>query len=175
MKVSILISSYNKGKYIKECVESCLIQDDKNFEVILFDNYSNDETDKVLYNFRDKIKIFKSKKISNYPALNQIDLLQKAFEISNGEIICLLDADDYFKKEKIKKVRDFFQENRFIDVLFDLPLVKQNEVFEKFKQKKDFLGIYGKQLYQQALFQLEENFLMSVLKMIYLKIITYLK
>ena len=61
MKISILISSYNKGKYIKECIESCLIQDDKDFEIILYDNYSNDETDKTLANFRDKIKIFKSK------------------------------------------------------------------------------------------------------------------
>ena len=46
MKISILISSYNKGKYIKECIRSCLIQDEKNLEVILFDNFSNDETNK---------------------------------------------------------------------------------------------------------------------------------
>lgn len=138
MKISILISSYNKGKYIKECIESCLIQDDKNFEIILFDNYSNDETDKILDDFRDKIKIFKSKKISDYSALNQIDLLHKAFEISEGEIICLLDADDFFKKEKIEKVRNFFEENKSTDVLFDLPLIKKNEVFKKFRQKKKF-------------------------------------
>ena len=138
MKISILISSYNKGKYIKQCIESCLIQDDKDFEIILYDNYSNDETDKTLANFRDKIKIFKSKKISDYSALNQIDLLQKAFEISKGEIICLLDADDYFKKEKIKKVRNFFEKNQSTDVLFDLPLIKKNEVFKRFKQKKKF-------------------------------------
>ena len=50
-------------------------------------------------NFEDKIKIYKSEKVSKFPALNQIDLLQKAFNISTGEIICLLDADDYFTKE----------------------------------------------------------------------------
>ena len=48
MKISILISSYNKGKYIKESIESCLMQDEKNFEVILFDNFSNDETNNIL-------------------------------------------------------------------------------------------------------------------------------
>ena len=42
MKISILISSYNKGKYIKECIESCLMQDEI-LEIILFDNFSNDK------------------------------------------------------------------------------------------------------------------------------------
>ena len=61
MKISILISSYNKGKYIKECIESCLMQDEKNLEIILFDNFSNDETNKILSLFEDKIKYIKEK------------------------------------------------------------------------------------------------------------------
>ena len=73
----------------------------KTFEIILFDNFSNDETNNILSNFEDKIKIYKSEKVSKFPALNQIDLLIKAFNISTGENICLLDADDYFTN-KIK-------------------------------------------------------------------------
>jgi len=44
MRFSILISSYNKGKYIEKCITSCLNQKEKDFEVILFDNYSNENT-----------------------------------------------------------------------------------------------------------------------------------
>lgn len=136
MKISILISSYNKGKYIKECIESCLMQDEKNFEIILFDNFSNDETNNILSNFEDKIKISKREKVSEFPALNQIDLLIKAFNISTGEVICLLDADDYFTKNKISTVRNFFQKNNKKDILFDLPLIKEQEKFKKFFLKK---------------------------------------
>ena len=136
MKISILISSYNKGKYIKESIESCLMQDEKNFEVILFDNFSNDETNNILSNFEDKIKICKREKVSEFPALNQIDLIIKAFNISTGEVICLLDADDYFVKNKISTVRNFFQKNNNKDILFDLPLIKKKEKFKKFFLKK---------------------------------------
>lgn len=138
MKISILISSYNKGKYIRECIESCLIQEDQKLEIILFDNYSNDETDQILLDFQNKIQIYKSQKISDFSAINQIDLLRKAFEVSSGEIICLLDADDYFKKEKIKNVRNFFEREISKDVLFDLPTIKSAKNFEKFKLKKKF-------------------------------------
>ena len=44
MKISILISSYNKEPYIEKCLQSCLNQTDQDFEVILLDNYSNDNT-----------------------------------------------------------------------------------------------------------------------------------
>ena len=158
MKISILISSYNKGKYIKECIESCLAQRDKNIEIILFDNYSNDETDEILKKFSDEIKIFKSEKISNFPALNQIDLLQKAFEISNGEIVCLLDADDYFQKDKIRKVRDFFENNNSIDVLFDLPKIKKNEISSIFKTKKKFIPNLWKTTIPTSSISMKRNF-----------------
>ena len=57
MKISILISSYNKGKYIRECIESCVAQNIANFEIVLLDNYSTDETDLILQEYSSKIKI----------------------------------------------------------------------------------------------------------------------
>ena len=57
--VSILISSYNKGNYIEECINSCLNQTYKNFEIILLDNFSNDKTNRVLKKFSKQIKILK--------------------------------------------------------------------------------------------------------------------
>ena len=102
MKFSILISSYNKGNYIDKCIKSCLSQSNKNLEIIVFDNYSSDETEKLLEKYSNNIIIKKKSKISKYPAVNQIDLLEEAFKISSGEIICLLDADDYFFNKKLE-------------------------------------------------------------------------
>jgi glycosyltransferase involved in cell wall biosynthesis len=164
MKISILISSYNKGKYIKECLESCLAQEDENFEIILFDNFSNDETNEILDNFKDRVKIFKSKKVSVYPAMNQIDILLKAFHISTGEIICLLDADDFFIKDKISKVRNFFENNNSTGILFDLPNIKKKNGFKKFRLKKKFFDNLWKTTIPTSSISLKRNFFNECIK-----------
>ena len=47
MKFSILITSFNKGKYLDECIKSCLNQSEKNFEIIVCDNYSDDNSNSI--------------------------------------------------------------------------------------------------------------------------------
>ena len=73
--VSILITSFNKGKYLDQCIKSCVSQTYKNYEIIVLDNYSTDNTKHILKKFSKKIKILKKKRISTYPQVNQIDLL----------------------------------------------------------------------------------------------------
>ena len=138
MKFSILISSFNKGKYIRKCITSCLNQKEKNFEVILYDNFSEDNTSKILDNYKKKIKIFKKKKVSSYPALNQIDLLKNAFKKSKGQIICLLDADDFFDNKKLLLLKKIFTKRKKLDVIFDLPTKIFSSHKQKFINKKKF-------------------------------------
>ena len=136
MKFSILISSFNKGKYLKKCLDSCLGQTEKNYEIILYDNNSTDKTSKILKKYKSKIKIFKKKRISTSPALNQIDLISNAFKKSKGSIICLLDADDFFNKKKLSIVKSIFIKNPKKNVLFDLPIEQYKSYKRKFKIKK---------------------------------------
>ncbi len=134
--VSILISSYNKGNYLEECLNSCLNQSYSNCEIILLDNYSNDKTIKILKEFSKKVKILKKRKVSKFPSLNQIDLLIKAYKKSKGSIICLLDADDYYHVQKIEKIKKIFSLKKNINVVFDLPIIKKKNQKIKFKLKK---------------------------------------
>ena len=134
-QASILISSYNKGNYLEQCIKSCLSQTYKNIEVILLDNQSNDKTNVILKKYSKKIKILKKMRISKFPALNQIDLLTKAFKISKGSIIYLLDADDYYNKSKIKNINDIFKTKRKVSVIFDIPTIKSKNRSEKLKIK----------------------------------------
>jgi glycosyltransferase involved in cell wall biosynthesis len=136
MKISILISSYNKGAYIEKCLQSCLTQKYQDFEIILLDNYSNDNTDLILAKYNKDIIIKKEKKISNYSPVNQLDLLRKAFLISSGDIICLLDADDYFENEKLKNIKAVFSSNDKINVVFEKPNILIKNVAHVFKIKK---------------------------------------
>ena len=103
MKVSILISNYNKEKYIEECILSALNQDYKNLEIIVFDNNSSDNSLKIINKFSDKIIIKRKNRMSESGATNQIDLIIDSFKISSGDIICLLDGDDFFYQIKFLK------------------------------------------------------------------------
>jgi len=136
MKFSILISSYNKGKYLEGCIKSCLNQNEENFEVIIFDNESTDESNKIFDKYLNKIKVIKRKKISNYPAINQIDLIFNAFKLSTGSIICLLDADDYFNFNKLNILKKTFDQRSNINCVFDLPMLQYESYQSKFILKK---------------------------------------
>ena len=61
--VSILMNCYNVEKFIHKSIKSILLQSYKNFELIIFDDASKDQTLKVIKSFKDKrIKFFKNKK-----------------------------------------------------------------------------------------------------------------
>ena len=138
MKISILISSYNKGPYLEKCLHTCLNQTHKDYEVILLDNYSNDNTDLILEKYNKNIIIKKENKVSNNPATNQIDLLRKAFLISTGEVICLLDADDFYEDNKLLEIDKIFSLNQKINVVFDKPniLINNNTYNFELKNKR---------------------------------------
>jgi glycosyltransferase involved in cell wall biosynthesis len=101
MKFSILITSYNKEQYLEECIKSCLSQTNTNFEIIICDNYSTDNSDQIFQKYKKDIKLIKRKRISNFSPINQIDLIKEGLSSVEGDIICLLDADDYFLPKKL--------------------------------------------------------------------------
>ena len=63
--VSIIMPSYNTGKYIKQSIESVIAQTYENWELIIVDDCSTDDTEKVISQFYDdRIKFFKNEKNS---------------------------------------------------------------------------------------------------------------
>ena len=98
--VSILIPCYNSENYIEETLKSCLEQTWKSKEIIIVDDHSTDNSFEVLQRFKscypEVIKIFKNKKKGACSARNL------AFEVSSGDFIQYLDADDLLNPEKIE-------------------------------------------------------------------------
>jgi glycosyltransferase involved in cell wall biosynthesis len=135
MKFSILITSYNKGQYLEECITSCLSQTNKNFEIIVCDNYSNDNSSQIFEKYQQNIKLIRKEKISNFSPINQIDLIKSGFLNCSGDIICLLDADDYFFPNKLEVIEKEFISQKSLDAIFDLPLIKKKKILNKFKIK----------------------------------------
>ncbi len=105
-KVSIIITSYNHAKWLKQCVDSALSQTFQDREVILIDDNSTDETPMILNEYKNKIEIIRNNpNMGTYPSLN------KAIKIAQGEYIAILNSDDYWHPNKIEKQITLMQED----------------------------------------------------------------
>ena len=134
--ISILITNYNKSKFLNKSLSSVISQNYKNYEIIVFDDCSTDNSIKIINNFK-KIKLLRNKKKKkSSPALNQINGIKKIFLKSKGNIICLMDSDDYFKKDKLKAINEYFQVNKKKKVLYNLPIVSKKNSFSFSKKKR---------------------------------------
>ena len=139
--VSILIASYNKEKYVKRCINSCLNQTYNNVEVIFYDDGSEDDSYKIAKKIKG-IKVYSNKNLKNYEEFNtyhQINSYNKAFSKSKGKYILLLDSDDFFKKNKVKEIVNYFNKYKECNIVFDLPIYyfsKNKKLYLKKKIKR---------------------------------------
>ncbi len=135
--ISVLITNYNKSKFLRKSLSSVNSQDYKRYEIILYDDCSSDNSIKIINNFK-KINLIKNKKRKEYsPALNQINGLKKAYLKSKGNIICLMDSDDYFKREKLKSINEYFELHKEKKILYNLPIVSLNNNFRTIEKKRN--------------------------------------
>ena len=88
-KVSVIITCYNLGAYVKECIESVLNQKYKNFELIIVNDCSTDDTKNVIEKYSSHAKI-----INLNENKGQFGAFLEGLKISEGEFVCMIDADD---------------------------------------------------------------------------------
>ena len=112
--VSILINNYNKQDYCEKAIRSALYQSYKKIEIIFYDDFSNDLSLKRIQNlkikFKNKLKIIKNKKRTEIFSFNQINGIIESLKKSKGKIICLMDSDDFFKKDKVAELQKLYNE-----------------------------------------------------------------
>ena len=91
MKISIITPTFNSQSTIEENINSILSQSYDNWEQIIIDNQSKDNTLSLIKKFNNnKIKIFSQKDNGIFDAVN------KGIENSSGEIISILHSDDFY-------------------------------------------------------------------------------
>jgi glycosyltransferase involved in cell wall biosynthesis len=115
--ISILMPAYNCEKYVGEAIESVLQQTYKNFEFIIIDDCSTDNTWKIIqkYSRKDKrIKTFRNEKNLNRPK-SRNKLLSLITEKSS--YFLWMDSDDIVKKEIIDKKVNYMQNHKNISGL----------------------------------------------------------
>ncbi|MDK2802686.1 MAG: glycosyltransferase [Oscillospiraceae bacterium] len=114
IKVSVIIPSYNHELFIGKAIESVLSQDYNNFEVIVADDCSTDNSVKIIDSFKDNRlnKFFLSKN------LGATEILKFLIQKSSGEYISLLNSDDIWYPKKLKKQVEYLDNNKDIAACF---------------------------------------------------------
>ena len=137
IKVSVIIPVYNKQDYIKRTINSVLNQTYKNFEIIVVDDGSTDNSLKAIKQIKDKrIKVFAQKNLGVSNARN------KGIKQAKGNYIAFLDADDEFLPkylETIAKLIIKYPGNSFFGTAFKKIFNNNKKDICTFSTKKDFI------------------------------------
>jgi glycosyltransferase involved in cell wall biosynthesis len=147
---SIIISNFNKAIYLKKCLDSCVNQDYKKIEIIVCDDYSTDNSTNIIKNYKNIILIRNKYKKLLSGANNQINCLKQAYIKSKGEIILLLDSDDYFEKTKVTKVINCFYNNPKLNFLQDKAYSVNKKEKKKFFIRKNSIFSIWPQFYSTS-------------------------
>lgn len=127
--ISILIPAYNAEKHLNECLNSILNQTSKNYEVIIVDDGSNDNTYLICENYLDKMNIKLYSRENKGVTYTRNELIKYA----TGEYLIFLDSDDILEKNTIFYLTNILNNNDDIDAIFyDIKQFK-TENFQKEK------------------------------------------
>lgn len=111
-KVTIIAPAYNHERYIAQCIESALAQTYKNWEMIIVDDGSDDKTGEIAKRYKDpRIRyhclphrgIMKLGETYNY-----------ALDRAEGEILAILECDDYWPRDKLETLVPFFEDEKVV-------------------------------------------------------------
>lgn len=113
--VSVIIPLYNRHKYITSAIDSVLMQTYKNFEIIVVDDGSTDNVEKILFPIlKSHINIQYIRQSNSGPA----SALNKGIRLASGKYITFLDSDDKYKKDHLKKRINYFINNPKTDLTY---------------------------------------------------------
>ncbi len=116
MKVSICMAVHNAEQFIISALSSIINQTFKDFEVIIVDDYSTDNTIPIIYNqFCLKDRRFKLYCNITDKNLKYIDAHNKSYSLAQGELLVRFDQDDIMKPNHIETIVSYMDDNQDVD------------------------------------------------------------
>ncbi|MCP2520499.1 glycosyltransferase [Candidatus Aminicenantes bacterium AC-708-M15] len=139
-EVSVIIPTYNRASFLKEAIESVLNQEYSDFELIIIDDGSTDNTKEIIKQYEGKLKYYYQSHKGVSPARNA------GLKLARGDFIAFLDSDDLWKKEKLKIQVEFMKSHPEIMVCYteEIWIRKGVRVNPKKKHKKYSGWIFDK-------------------------------
>ena len=115
MKVSVITVCYNSREYIGKAIESVLNQSYKNIEYIIIDGGSTDETINIV---KESENIFNGKlKWISEPDNGIYDAMNKGITLATGDIIGILNSDDWYENDAVETMVEHFSKDENIDIV----------------------------------------------------------
>jgi len=112
LNITVLMTVFNDSKYLRQSINCILSQSFKDFEFLIIDDGSTDESAEILNSFKDKRIVFKKIKHSGLAAA-----LNTGMKIAKGDWIARADADDLSVIRRLKTQNDYLIKNPQTDVL----------------------------------------------------------
>ncbi|XNJ75636.1 glycosyltransferase family 2 protein [Vibrio cyclitrophicus] len=147
MLVSVVIPSYNSSKYMKETLCTVYSQTYAHIEVIIVDDHSDDFDD--LVNLvsglaKSNLTLFRQPKNLNGAAARN-----KGVELSKGDLICFLDADDLWEPTKIAEQVSVYKKNSVVTcktkpILRGKPVIKESVRSDYDSNRTGFFNLFSK-------------------------------
>ena len=131
-KISVIISVYNTKEYLKKCLESVVVDDYKDLEILVIDDHSNEPSFDLIEELNDKrIKyIYKDENVG----LSKVK--QYGLDIAKGRYVIFIDSDDYIEKNLIKRMYDNLKRYKADISICDMVYVYPNKKYKFTKNKK---------------------------------------
>ena len=126
--VSVVIPTYQCGRFVSQSIDSVLGQTFKNFEIIIVDDGSTDHTQEILNNYSNmnNIKIIRQSNQGPSAARNL------GIRMSTGEYIAFLDADDIWLPNKLEKQIEYLEKHPKVDLIYcDSYLFNEKSTMQK--------------------------------------------
>tara|TARA_B110001450_G_C17662394_1_gene497865 strand:- start:882 stop:1631 length:750 start_codon:yes stop_codon:yes gene_type:complete len=122
MKLTIITVCFNSEKTIEHTIKSVISQNYLNYEYIIIDGESTDNTKNIIEKYNDHISFFLSEKDKGiYDAIN------KGIKKSTGDVVAILHADDiFFENETTQTVMNHFKSNLDLDCLIGNTIITHN-------------------------------------------------
>jgi glycosyltransferase involved in cell wall biosynthesis len=148
MKISIITPSFNQGIYIEDAINSVLLQNYADFEHIVVDGASTDDT-------LIRLKKYPHLKWVSEKDTGQSDALNKGFKMATGDIIGWLNCDDFYLAGAFDKVTKAFVEASVIGVYSDLQFCDENRNITQYyhsNRPSKFLSLFHTYIPSETLF-----------------------
>ena len=123
MKFSIIIPVYNVEKYIKKCLESIMSQTYNNYEVIIINDGSPDNSEKIIKDYiKDKENFHYYKKENG----GLSDARNYGLQYITGEYLIFIDSDDYIENKLLEKLHKKIEEQSYDIIRYELKEVNED-------------------------------------------------
>lgn len=130
MKISIITATYNSGKTVRDTLESVLRQTFSNYEYIIKDGGSKDDTLEIVKNYAPKFG--ERLKVISEPDQGIYDAMNKGFQMATGDVIGILNSDDFYTSDDALQVIAGAFANNDIDATYgDIHFVNDDDLSKR--------------------------------------------